>query len=114
MSAPATIFTPSACARCTDMAEPRQHVGAAQAKGGDVVVSPRLRQVHHRRVGGHEVGALLLHEGQRLVGEVGPVLDAAHAGADGGERPLLAVRVGLHGIPRVAASSTAARSSASV
>ena len=83
------------------VSQPRQHVLAADAQRRHVVVAARLHDVDDRGVGRIEIGAALFHQRQRRVGQVGPVLDAAHAGLDRRHRALVAVRVRLdRDVPR--------------
>ena len=65
------------------------HVQRAQLQR-DVVrcVAARVTERAHDRERGHEEGALLAHQRQRLVIDIGAVLDAAHAGAHRSVRTL--------------------------
>ena len=78
------------------VAQPRQHVLAADAERREVVVAAGLTQIDDRRVGRIEIRAALLHLPQRRVGQVRAVLDAANARLDRRHRALVAVCVCLH------------------
>ncbi len=71
------------------IAQRPHHVQGAQLQR-DVVrrIAARVAERAHDRERGHEEGALLAHQRQRLVIDIGAVLDAAHAGAHRGVRAL--------------------------